>query len=61
MVLATSYCFHTCVSLAIMGSFEYWLEAYKMNERTGESAWNPIVWPFKFFFTFGFIHVADIS
>ena len=34
--------------------FEYWLEAYKMNERTGESAWNPIVWPFKFFFTFGF-------
>ena len=34
--------------------FEYWVEAYKVNERTGESAWNPIVWPFKFFFTFGF-------
>ena len=34
--------------------FEYWFEAYKVNERTGESAWNPLVWPFKFFFTFGF-------
>lgn len=34
--------------------FEYFLEAYKVNERTGESAWNPLVWPFKFFFTFGF-------
>ena len=36
------------------GLFEYWIEAYKVNERTGESAWNPLVWPFKFFFTFGF-------
>jgi TRAP-type mannitol/chloroaromatic compound transport system permease small subunit len=36
------------------GLFEYFLEAYKLNERTGESAWNPIVWPFKFFFAFGF-------
>lgn len=34
--------------------FEYWVEAYRVNERTGESAWNPLVWPFKFFFTFGF-------
>ena len=34
--------------------FEYFLEAYKVNERTGESAWNPLVWPFKFFFAFGF-------
>ena len=33
--------------------FEYLLEAYKVNERTGESAWNPLVWPFKFFFAFG--------
>ena len=34
--------------------FEYFFEAYKVNERTGESAWNPLVWPFKFFFSFGF-------
>jgi len=36
------------------GLFEYFFEAYKLNERTGESAWNPLVWPFKYFFAFGF-------
>ena len=40
--------------LLTWGLFEYWIEAYKVNERTGESAWNPLVWPFKFFFAFGF-------
>jgi TRAP-type mannitol/chloroaromatic compound transport system permease small subunit len=36
------------------GLFVYFLEAYKVNEVSGESAWNPIIWPFKFMFTFGF-------
>ena len=36
------------------GLFVYVLEAYKVNEVSGESAWNPIIWPFKFTFTFGF-------
>ncbi len=36
------------------GLWEYFLEAYKVNEQSGESAWNPIIWPFKFTFTFGF-------
>lgn len=36
------------------GLFVYFLEAYKVNEVSGESAWNPIIWPFKFTFTFGF-------
>lgn len=34
--------------------FVYFLEAYKVNEVSGESAWNPIIWPFKFSFAFGF-------
>jgi TRAP-type mannitol/chloroaromatic compound transport system permease small subunit len=34
--------------------FVYFFEAYKVNEVSGESAWNPIIWPFKFSFTFGF-------
>ena len=33
--------------------FEYWIESYVRNEQTGESAWNPLLWPFKFFFVFG--------
>lgn len=36
------------------GLWEYFLEAYKVNEVSGESAWNPIIWPFKFTFTLGF-------
>jgi TRAP-type mannitol/chloroaromatic compound transport system permease small subunit len=36
------------------GLWEYFLEAYKVNEVSGESAWNPIIWPFKFTFAFGF-------
>jgi len=36
------------------GLWVYFLEAYKVNEVSGESAWNPIIWPFKFTFTFGF-------
>ena len=34
--------------------YVYFLEAYKVNEQSGESAWNPIIWPFKFTFCFGF-------
>ena len=40
------------------GLWEYFLEAYKVNEESGESAWNPIIWPFKFTFTFGFYLLA---
>lgn len=36
------------------GLYEYFLEAYKVNEQSGESAWNPLIWPFKFTFAFGF-------
>ena len=35
------------------GLWVYFLEAYKVNEVSGESAWNPIIWPFKFTFAFG--------
>ena len=40
------------------GLWLYFLEAYKVNEVSGESAWNPIIWPFKFTFTFGFYLLA---
>ncbi len=36
------------------GLFVYFLEDYKVHELSGESAWNPIIWPFKFTFAFGF-------
>jgi TRAP-type mannitol/chloroaromatic compound transport system permease small subunit len=37
------------------GLWEYFHQAYKVNELSGESAWNPIIWPFKFTFVIGFV------
>jgi TRAP-type mannitol/chloroaromatic compound transport system permease small subunit len=36
------------------GVWEYFADAYRADETSGESAWNPIIWPFKFTFTLGF-------
>ena len=37
------------------GLFEYFNAAYTVDETSGESAWNPIIWPFKFSFVMGFV------
>lgn len=37
------------------GLWDYFHEAYRVGETSGESAWNPIIWPFKFSFVMGFI------
>ncbi|MCH9675743.1 MAG: TRAP transporter small permease subunit [Gammaproteobacteria bacterium] len=37
------------------GLWSYFEEAYRVNELSGESAWNPIIWPFKFAFVIGFV------
>jgi TRAP-type mannitol/chloroaromatic compound transport system permease small subunit len=29
------------------GLWEYFLEAYHWGERSGASAWNPVIWPFR--------------
>ena len=36
------------------GLWDYFYQAYRVNELSGESAWNPIIWPFKFTFVMGF-------
>lgn len=35
------------------GSWDYWVEAYLSGEESGQSAWNPLIWPFRFCFFFG--------
>ena len=37
------------------GLWEYFHAAYRVDETSGESAWNPIIWPFKFTFVVGFV------
>ncbi len=33
------------VSWVSLGLWEYWVEAYVADFRSGQSAWNPIIWP----------------
>ncbi len=40
------------------GLWEYWVEALVRNEHSGQSAWNPILWPFRLTFFFGFFLLA---
>jgi TRAP-type mannitol/chloroaromatic compound transport system permease small subunit len=37
------------------GLWEYFFAAYTVEETSGESAWNPIIWPFKFTLVIGFV------
>ncbi len=36
------------------GLWEYWVEAYVNGEHSGQSAWNPLIWPFRLTFFLGF-------
>ena len=40
------------------GLYEYAIEAYVTNEVSGESAWNPIIWPFRVVWLIGFISLS---
>jgi TRAP-type mannitol/chloroaromatic compound transport system permease small subunit len=37
-----------------VGLFDYAYAAYRYGEVTGESAWNPVVWPFRTVWVVGF-------
>lgn len=41
-----------CLWLSYRLGFYAW-EAFESGERSGESAWNPIVWPYRMVFFFG--------
>ncbi len=41
-----------------VGLWEYFLRAYTSGELSGESAWNPVVWPFRATFVAGFVLFA---
>jgi len=42
----------------IWGLWDYLVYAYVNNEVSGESAWNPVVWPFRTTFVAGFVLFA---
>lgn len=36
----------------------YMLEAYEIGEVSGESAWNPVIWPFRAVWVVGFVAIT---
>jgi TRAP-type mannitol/chloroaromatic compound transport system permease small subunit len=40
------------------GLWDYLVEAYVSGETSGQSAWNPIIWPFRLAFFMGFALLA---
>lgn len=40
------------------GLYEYAIEAYVSGEVSGESAWNPIIWPFRTVWVIGFASLS---
>ena len=43
---------------ATWGLTEAFLDTYRTGETTGESAWNPVLWPFRAMAAFGFFVFA---
>ncbi|GAB5470588.1 MAG: TRAP transporter small permease subunit [Rhodospirillales bacterium] len=43
------------VGLVTWSLWEYFLDAYRWGETTGESAWNPVLWPFRLIFVLGLL------
>ena len=41
-----------------LGLWDYWMEAFMRNEHSGQSAWNPLIWPFRLSFFLGFFLLA---
>ena len=37
------------------GLWTYFTDAYRTGERSGTSAWNPVLWPFRFILFLGFL------
>ena len=37
------------------GLWHYFFEAYRTGERSGSSAWNPVLWPFRLILFLGFL------
>jgi TRAP-type mannitol/chloroaromatic compound transport system permease small subunit len=44
-----------CLLWMTWSLWDYWWDAYISNELSGQSAWNPIIWPFKLVFFVAFV------
>jgi TRAP-type mannitol/chloroaromatic compound transport system permease small subunit len=44
-----------CLIWMTWSLWDYWMSSFRMNELSGQSAWNPVIWPFKLIFFVAFV------
>ena len=44
-----------CLAWITWSLWSYWVKALVSNELSGQSAWNPLIWPFKLVFFVAFV------
>lgn len=44
-----------CLVWVTWSLWDYWTLSYRSNELSGQSAWNPVIWPFKLIFFVAFV------
>lgn len=44
-----------CLFWVTLSLWNYWRVSYRSNELSGQSAWNPVIWPFKLIFFIAFV------
>ena len=44
-----------CLTWVTWSLWGYWMRAFESDELSGQSAWNPVIWPFKLVFFIAFV------
>jgi TRAP-type mannitol/chloroaromatic compound transport system permease small subunit len=44
-----------CIIWMTWSLWGYWMSSFRMGELSGQSAWNPVIWPFKLIFFVAFV------
>ena len=44
-----------CLVWVTWSLWSYWINAFRTDELSGQSAWNPVIWPFKLVFFVAFV------
>jgi len=43
-----------CLTWVTFSLWSYWMQSFRTGELSGQSAWNPVIWPFKLVFFVAF-------
>jgi TRAP-type mannitol/chloroaromatic compound transport system permease small subunit len=44
-----------CLCWVTWSLWQYWIGAFRSGELSGQSAWNPVIWPFRLIFFVAFV------